>query len=157
VQQVSVNQTPEDVRNRRKLKNYLINPEYQLKYVFWLGATGLLLTAINSSVFYLYIRENYSTLVELSPMTDAAKSQLYAELNQIVISLIVVSAVFMGVVAFLGLVISHKTAGPLYHFKRVFKEIHKGNHKARINLRPTDDFRDVAQAFNEMMDAIKGK
>jgi methyl-accepting chemotaxis protein len=144
-------------KNRRKIKNYLITPDYQLKYCFWLGATGVLLTAINSTVFYLYIRENYATLVDLSPMTDAAKAQLYSELNRILISLGIISVAFLAVVCFLGMVISHKTAGPLYHFKRVFKEIHKGNQKARINLRPTDDFRDVAQAFNEMMDAIQGK
>ena len=141
----------------RSLKNLLINPAYQFKYVLWVSLTGFTLIAANALIFYTYIKENYMLLVDLSPMDDASKTQLYHELNEILIKLGLVSFVFMLLAALLGIKLSHATAGPLYHFKRVFNEIKNGKTDARVRLRPGDDFKDVAEAFNEMMDSVQKK
>lgn len=141
----------------RKLKNVLINPRYQLRYVFWLSATALFLITVNAAVFYHYISENYSVLVELSPMTEEAKGLLYSELRRILFLLGGASLVFVVLTSILGIFYSHRTAGPLYHFNRVFKLIASGKTDSRVVLRPNDDFREVAQSFNEMMDKIVDK
>lgn len=143
------------MKQRRNLKNFLINPRYQLKYIFWLTFTGFLLIGINAFTFYWYVSENYAILVELSPMTDEAKNQLYSELNHIVLALAIFSGLFLAAVATLGVILSHRTAGPMFHFKRVFKDIRTGKKQSRIHLRPNDDFQDVAQEFNSMMDSLK--
>ena len=93
----------------------------------------------------------------MSPMDEASKVQLYQELNVIIYKLGGVSLSFMLLATLLSIKISHATAGPLYHFKRVFNEIKNGKTDARIRLRPNDDFKDVANTFNEMMDAIQKK
>jgi methyl-accepting chemotaxis protein len=138
----------------RSIKNLLINPAYQLKYVFWVSTAGVTLIVANALIFYHYIRENYSILVELSPMDDAAKAQLYRELNEIIIKLGIFGLVFVLITAFIGIKMSHRTAGPMYHFKRIFGDIKNGKMEARVRLRPDDDFKDVANAFNEMMDTV---
>jgi len=142
------------LRNRRKVKNLLLNPSYQLKYVLLTAGAGLLVALVNAAVFYSYTKENYSILVDLAPMTDAVKTQLYAELRQIIMVLTLSSVAFVGVVTFLSLLLSHRTAGPLYHFKRVFEDIRRGDHASRIHLRPKDDFHEVANSFNSMMDDV---
>ena len=141
-------------KSNRSVKNILINVRYQLKYIFWLSSTGLVLMLANSATFYFFVKENYALLVELSPMTDEAKQQLYSELYQIIGYLVAGNLFFLVLISLLGLVYSHRTAGPLYHFKRVFNDVKQGNKNARVKLRPTDDFRDVADAFNEMMDSL---
>jgi methyl-accepting chemotaxis protein len=138
----------------RSIKNIIINPRYQLRYTFWLTFSGLILVLMNAALFYLKIKENYDILVELSPMTDEAKAQLYAELRNIVLQLSGTSLVFVALTGLFGLIYSHRTAGPLFHFKRVFEQIKNGNRTARIRLRPNDDFKDVAAAFNDMMDTL---
>ena len=139
---------------KRKLSNIFINPKYQMRYIFWLTGTGFTLVFANTLVFYWYVKENYQFLVEMSPMTDEAKAQLFKELSNILVILSLTSALFLLFVAFVGLIYSHRTAGPLYHFQRVFQEIKNGNRSARIRLRPNDDFKEVANTFNEMMDKI---
>ena len=141
----------------RNFKNILINPEYQIKYVFWVTTAGLSLIAANAFIVYHYIKENYKLLVELSPMDEASKAQLYQELNEILVKLGIVGFIFVVLTAIIGIRMSHRTAGPLYHFKRVFNEIKSGNTNARVRLRPKDDFKDVAESFNEMMDSISKK
>ena len=85
-------------------------------------------------------------------MNDASKSQLMQELRQLKIAIGLTSTGFLVLVALIGIVLSHRTAGPLYHFKKVFEEIRKGNKNARIQLRTNDEFSEVAESFNEMMD-----
>lgn len=143
--------------SQRKFRNLLINPRYQVKYIFWTTFTGLFLIFINAMVFYVFIRENYRILVDMSPMEDEAKVQLYHELHQIVWLLGGFSVVFLVAVSIFGLVLSHRTAGPMYHFKRVFKAIRTGKHELRIRLRPKDDFADVAKECNEMIEYLLKK
>ena len=143
-----------DTGYKRSLRNFLINPVYQLKYIFWVGASGFALVILNAGVFYYYIRENYAILVELSPMTEETKAQLYSELYSIMIKLGAGSILFLVLVALFGVVLSHRTAGALYHFNKIFNAIKSGQTSARIKLRPSDDFQEVAREFNEMMDAL---
>lgn len=142
------------MNNRRKVRNLLLNPRFQLKYIALTGAAGLLLALVNAGVFYFFTRENYAILVDLAPMTDEVKVQLYSELRQIVTLLTLSSVGFVGLVCAVALVISHRTAGPLYHFQRVFDEIRAGNTRSRIALRPKDDFQEVATSFNQMIDHV---
>ena len=144
-------------RSQRKIRNFLINSKFQLKYVFWTTSTGTVLILISSSVFYTYIRENYKILVDMSPMEDEAKVQLYKELHHILFWLGGFSLVFILVVGFLGIIVSHRTAGPMYHFKKVFMAIQSGDIQARVHLRPHDEFQDVAAECNKMIDLLQGK
>ena len=141
----------------RKIKNLLINPKYQIKYIFYLTGTGFGLVFLNTAIFYWYVRENYKFLVEMSPMDEEAKSLLFTELNHIAWTLLGTSTLFLVVIGVIGLFFSHRTAGPLYHFQRVFSSIKEGKVSSRVRLRPTDDFQNVAQSFNDMMDHLEKK
>lgn len=55
---------------KRSMRNILINPGYQMRYIFWITTTSLSLITLYSALTYHYIRENYAILVDLSPMTD---------------------------------------------------------------------------------------
>jgi hypothetical protein len=138
----------------RKVRNFLINPKYQLKYLFWVSITGLTLVAINAAVFYIFIKENYLLLVDMSPMEDEVKLLMYRELKQILWILGGFSAFFLLILCIFGVIISHRTAGPMFHFKRIFKEVRSGRLQSRIRLRPKDDFRDVADECNSMIEYL---
>ncbi len=142
---------------KRKISNLIINPKFQLRYILWLSTSGLSLITLNGFIIYHYLKENYFTLVEMSPMTDEAKVQLYSELHQFIWILVGASILFLILVGLLGVFFSHRTAGPLFHFKRVFEGIRDGNRTMRVRLRPKDEFRDVAESFNQMMDSLQNK
>ncbi len=143
--------------NKRRIRNFLINPGYQLRLILWLTLVSVLLLAMNAWIFYRSFNENYAILLELAPMAGDTKNQLAAEMTMILFKLGTVSFLFLLVVSLLGIVFSHRVAGPLYKFKKVFREIQAGDPELRIHLRRDDEFRDVAEAFNEMMDSIAKK
>jgi methyl-accepting chemotaxis protein len=140
--------------NQRQFKNFLISPRYQLKFMGLLVLSAGLLATLISVLSYVYLRENYEVLVKLSPITEDAKNLLYSELDQLMIRLGALTAGFLILISILGLILSHKSAGPLYHFRRIFQEIEGGSRSARVYLRPGDDFQEVAVTFNSMMDRL---
>lgn len=141
-------------KNQRKLKNLIINPKFQLKYIFWISFSGLSLIILQSFIFYRYTKENYTFLVEMVDMTEQAKLQLDSELNQIIITLIILSFSFLGILTIFGLFFSHKVAGPLYKFNLVMNKIRNGDDSLRVHLRPGDEFHEIADSFNKLMDNI---
>ena len=60
----------------------------------------------------------------------------------------------IGLVVWLGLIASHRVAGPLYHIKQSMGQVAAGDKSVRVKLREKDHLTDVAQAFNNMMDAL---
>ena len=151
------NSYPPNQSKKRYIKNLLINPRYQIKYSFYLSTTAVALVVIYSTLTYHYVSENYSYIIDLAPITDDVKTQLYQELSGLIIKIGGISLIFTLIINVFGILLSHRTAGPLYHFKRVFEAIKKGDHSARVRLRPKDDFKDVAATFNEMMDELTQK
>ncbi len=141
-------------KSQRKLKNFWINPEFQKKYVKAIFLVGMVLALLNSAVFYFFTRENYTLLVDLSPMTDEVKQQLYSELRWILFFLLAGNGVFLSLVTLLGVVFSHRAAGPMFNLVKTCQKIRDGQTDVRVKFRPGDDFPEVANAVNEMLDAL---
>ena len=56
---------------------------------------------------------------------------------------------------FLGVYLSHKIAGPLYHFEQKLKAITQGDLSSFVELRKGDQLQDFETSFNEMIKSIK--
>ncbi len=142
------------MNKRRKLRNYWLIPSYQGRYVGFLVASCFAAMAGYGLVFYRFIRENYDTIVELSPITDDSKFLLYSELNSIIMYLTVLSFVFLLVITVIGIVFSHKVAGPMFKIRSICHAINNGNLGRRIALRPGDDFREVVAELNRALNTL---
>ena len=141
-------------KKNRSLKNLILFPRYQFRIVFLTVLASFFLTCLHSLVFYLFTRENYKILVDLSPMEENVKQQLYYELQQIIFILTGVSFFSILLFALLALYISHKTAGPLYRLKLEFMNVCLGKRPSKIFLREGDDFQEVMNDFNQMVDHL---
>lgn len=60
-------------------------------------------------------------------------------------------------VAFVGVMLSHRIAGPIYRLRKNLEEIAGGNYSLRISLRKTDELKDVADAINKVVDVLQAK
>ncbi|MBC7540636.1 MAG: methyl-accepting chemotaxis protein [Bacteriovorax sp.] len=144
-------------RNNRKFKNYLILPQFQLKFVFTLVATNIFIAmAILSSIYFFFI--NSSTLFGVFQyMKSDTSINFRNELSHFLIILGCLSVLFIILISIVALIISHRTAGPIYQFKITYDKISKGNFEERLHFRPNDDFQDVALSFIQMMDQVTKK
>jgi len=141
-------------KSNRKLRNFLIHPRYQVKVMSLTAVTGIVMIVANVTIFYIFIREHYSTLSNAISISEVLRLQLQSELQEIVLTIILFSIVWLALLCLLTLMITHRSAGPLYRFKCVFDAIRAGKHDTRIVLRPKDDFHEVAESFNSMMETL---
>ncbi len=58
-------------------------------------------------------------------------------------------------VCLFGIFYSHRIAGPLFNLKRMLKQLGEGNFQLNMHIRKTDEFHDVEESFNQMMDNLR--
>jgi hypothetical protein len=141
--------------NRRTIEGFWVNPNLQFRFGAIVAATALLVSGMYGAIMFSFLRENYQLLVEMSPMAEEVKSQLQLELRLLWIYLGLATALFPLLCFGWGVYHSHRIAGPIYRIRFVISEILEGNKSRRISLRPNDEFQDLAQDINKLLDQIE--
>ena len=79
-------------------------------------------------------------------------------LQKINIILLIGSPLLLGILLVVGIVVSHRFAGPLERLEAELKKItDKDDYKHRIHLRKSDDVRPIADAVNKLLDKLEAK
>ncbi len=144
-----------DQKRLRSKQNILIMPGFQGRMIFFVILVGFVCAALNGYLYYSYVVDSYDFVFRHSSLPQELKEQRYSDLFVFGASLGVATLVVTLIVAIWALFITHRAAGSVYHIKRVIGEIRSGNVKARVHLREKDEFQDLAESFNEMMDELQ--
>jgi len=107
---------------------------------------------------YEIARYQSASEVTLPKLAFIRETELFSnrqrEIIQEILSKTRQRTIFLGIplLFFIGwgsIFISHKVAGPLYHFNRIFKELKTKNLTARVRLRKYDEGKKTAETFNQ--------
>jgi len=132
-----------------KRRNYFIDKEFQTKFILkfcLLVALGGLLT-----IGILYFLAMQSTTVSIVNSRVVVRSTADFILP-ILIQTVVIVMVLVGLATIaVTLFVSHKIAGPLYHFKKVVEALSEGNFSSNFSIRNLDQLQPLADAFNNMI------
>jgi hypothetical protein len=137
-------------------KTLLINPPFQYRFMFWMGALAflsILLMHISHQWFFFNLRKQ--ALLAGIPSGHVFFQFIQDQQNEMNW---VSGLCFLGVcllVAIFGLWLSHKIAGPMYRMKTHFQEGAKRGSPEPLHFREGDFFGDVAQAYNEQFNRPK--
>ena len=140
-----------------KRRNYLINPEFQLRFMAYISMAVLaglsVLYLSNLWYFELLLEQGYE--LGLDPehpyyvfIADQRTllHQTYAAVSAVVFLLLMSSALFL----------SHRIAGPVYRLKIQMRDIvAKNGNVDPVYLRSKDFFPEVADEMNEMLAYLK--
>jgi methyl-accepting chemotaxis protein len=71
---------------------------------------------------------------------------------------IIIFYVLLTLLAWISFRMSHRIAGPIYRFERVVKSVIAGDYDiTAIRLRKGDEFQELANDLNKMMDALRAR
>lgn len=143
-----------DPKKQRSLKNFLIMPGFQGRIAFFIVLAGFVCAAINGYLYYIYVVDSYDFILRHSNLPQQLVDDRYLDLRNFGLALGLVTLVIMLMITAWSIAVTHRAAGAVYHMKRVMEEIRAGNTRQRVRLRPKDEFQDVAQSFNRMMDEL---
>ena len=133
-----------------KRRTIFIKKNLQLRYMLLiifsvlcgLGLMALELTATLNDLF-----DKYPVLVQ----------PIYDQFIPIAASFFYKIVIYILFVVLISAILSHKMAGPVYRFEQTCKAIAKGDFSQRVRLRKGDQFMELQDEFNKMMDRVEAE
>ncbi len=133
---------------------FLVDKEYQYRFIRAVLFQTLVALLILVSAFYIFQREQMDMLTRLS--MDESKLLAMQEWTWgVFLRILGIVALVCGFQCLLVLIFSHRSAGPMYRLKNYLTEITKGALPRPIQFRRGDHFRDVQDAYNEMVTVLE--
>lgn len=131
----------------QRRRQYLINKPLQIKFMAYLlmvVASVIVLTQIFAAA--------YGKLLTHGALAVPASGSIAVPEGSTVFWLTAITVILACVVLFLvlGLLYSHRIAGPLYNLKQVMARVQNGELTATMHIRSKDELHDVEAAFNQM-------
>lgn len=140
-----IEQMPARVQTRFKRMTYIIDKEFQYKYLsLWLGITIGFVCIIFVTMYTTmhFINENTANVTIGNALTSILQYNAF---------FIICIAVFMGLYI---LLLSHRIAGPAYRLVRCLEQIKAGNLGMKVHLRKKDYLKNIAVAVNELIEYL---
>lgn len=131
-------------------KSYWINYKYQLRYCFVLTMIGVAISLIAGTFSYTYLRVSLETLPE---MTAKLENQL---LYPFIITFFSISLAFCCILFFVGMILSHRAAGPVFAFENFLKDLARGKIR-KLRLRTGDEFSHLEKVADELTKTLSKK
>lgn len=128
-------------------KTIFIKKELQVKFILF-----ILLSVLFGMVLFGY--QFLTFLQDIFKDHPVLLQRVYEEGPKLIYPLIIKSTIFFALLAIISALLSHRIAGPIYHFEKVCREIKAGNKQARVNLRKGDALADLSEEFNSMLDVL---
>ncbi len=128
-------------------KTIFIKKDLQIRFILF-----VLLSVLFGMVLFGYQFLNF--MQEVFKEHPTLLQHVYEEGPALVYPLIIKSTIFFALLAIVSALLSHRIAGPIYHFERICREVKEGDKKARVRLREGDTMFDLAKVFNAMLDVL---
>lgn len=141
---------------KRKLRNYLVEPKFQIKFGLFFFGFGLFASTLTQFIVYL----NYE---KLSQQIGAAKHLSPADQvwitengqNVLLQQLGLLGLIFALICFGFGIVITHRVYGPLRKINRFVHHLAEGDYSGFLILRTNDELKELARNLNTLCDRLK--
>lgn len=136
--------------NLNRRSTLVVYPDVQKRIIAVFVLAGAIGFMGLSAAAALFSREAF-TLIEpyVSAMPAESQIQLSSLWNYFWIFLVVFGLVYIGLLFSIGLVISHRLAGPLYAISSQMAKMVETNNFERITIRESDFFGNAVNTLNE--------
>ena len=128
----------------------LIKKGLQLRYMLLITLSVLCGLAIMTF-------ELTATLSDLFDTYPVLVQPIYDEFIPIAAGFFYKILIYLLFVIVISAILSHKMAGPVYRFEQTCKAIANGDFSQRVHLRKGDQFMELQNEFNAMMDRVEAE
>ena len=135
----------------RRRRHYIIKWKFQFRYIGLILAVMFIGAAISGFTIY------YNSWVLLGDMLanvypQGRLAQIFGAVNiKLAINMAFVAVLCLGI----GILASHRIAGPIYRMIRFLDTVTKGDYSQRLRLRKHDELKDMAEAINKLVERLE--
>jgi len=150
---------------QRRLRNYLLDSRFQLKYTGMVVGVTLIVASLLGAVAYRESMGQTEALqIQLAVQPDldpqvAAHLDAFGKQRDRQMLLGILGGILLLTLALgaTGIVITHKLVGPAYRMRRLLATVASGHLKVEGALRKGDELQDVFNAFNDMVSTLRSR
>jgi len=135
--------------HRHRRRSFVSKPNFQLKLTIVIMLVVTIVANLVGAICYLFISEKVSQIIAAN-QADFAGIGMNEVAQFLVPRILLAEAISLCIVFILAILITHTIAGPVYRLERTAEEIGEGNLGIVTRLRPRDEFKELADAVNEM-------
>lgn len=145
------------MHSNRKVKNYLINPKFQIKVISYF----LVLAVAIIVNYFLTVRYFFSNFLKFGEQLGLKPNHPFFDFiiqqqSAFVGILIVTSIITFFVIVASGFIISHKVAGPIKKLENTLnKPLDDLNDIPNLKFRKDDFFLEIEDAFNKFIERLR--
>jgi hypothetical protein len=147
---------------KRKVRNYLLDVGLQLRYTATIVVVAIFLTVILGTKMYQATRDVSKVILWTSLVDPASADELqqqFANSDRVVLwGIVGFGALLILSVSAVGILITHKVAGPLYKIASFFGKVRDNRlGPTPANLRKGDELQEFYGAFKEMHSSLRAR
>ena len=147
---------------KRKVKNYLIDVGLQLRYTATIVIVAVVLTIILGIRIYQATQDTSKVILWTGLVDPATAQELQTQFAQsdrtVVWGIIGFGIILVLSIGGVGILLTHKVAGPLYKISSFFGRIRDNRlGPAPAKLRKGDELQNFYLSFREMHQAVRGR
>jgi hypothetical protein len=147
---------------KRKVKNYLLDVGLQLRYTATIVIVAVVLTIFLGIRIYQATRDTSKVILWTGLVDPATAQELQSQFSQsdrtVLLGIIGFGVILVLSISGVGILLTHKVAGPLYKISSFFGRIRDNRLGPAPNkLRKGDELQDFYLSFREMHQAIRGR
>jgi len=147
---------------KRKVRNYLLDVGLQLRYTATIVVVAIFLTAGLGFKMYQATRDVSKVILWTSLVDPASASELQSQFENsdkvVLWGIVGFGVVLVLSIGAVGILITHKVAGPLYKIASIFGRVRDNRlGPAPANLRKGDELQEFYGAFKEMHVSLRAR
>ncbi len=150
-------------RRQRKLRNYLLDRRFQLKYTGMVVFVTLLVAGVLGTIAYEFSRQQTEALTaqiaaqpDLDAQTAADLERFAEEEDRQVRNAIIAGVLLLTLaLAITGILVTHRVVGPAYRMSRLFEGVGDGRFVVTTRIRKGDELQDLYASFANMVESLR--
>ena len=148
---------------KRKLRNYLIDRHFQLKWMFRVIAVATIIVAVMGYFLYQTVSDATDQMLAQklgdSELTEdsmvAFQSQAERDKKTTIYTLIASLILLVAFISLATIALTHKIAGPIYRMRKIFATINGDNLRLWERLRKGDELKEAFDDFDDMLRRLR--
>jgi hypothetical protein len=147
---------------KRKVRNYLLDVGLQLRYTATIVIVAVFLTAGLGFKMYQATRDVSKVILWTSLVDPSSAEELQAQFSNsdhvVLLGIVGFGVVLVLSVSAVGILITHKVAGPLYKISSIFGRVRDNRlGPSPPSLRKGDELQDFYSSFREMHQSLRDR
>ena len=152
-------------KKQRKLRNYLIDRRFQLKYT---GMVLLVTVSVAGSLGFVAYRfsqgqtealtAHMAAQPDLDPETATDLERFAEQEDRKIRNAIIVGVLLLTLaLGMTGIIVTHRVVGPAYRMQRLIEHVGTGRLQVTTGIRKGDELQELYTSFAEMVESLRGQ